>query len=186
MDEFFGGDGVRQGFSGFAGKLGQRFVFGARSAVCLGGDGTPMQIDFLGHQLPVVQPQAITPGKIAVHGGKLQLQSAILVPGALNTRAVNHPIFAQQPTGFAPLAADAVQQTILVRLFVSQHTVLVPHADNAMPATVAQRHYFTELAIPMKGFFNRLFHKAVNVSFTNKPIKYKNAKKNSMELWQTR
>ena len=95
---------------------------------------------------------------------------------------MNHPVFAQQPTGFAPLAADAVQQTILVRLFVGQNTVLVPNADNAMPATVAQGHYFTKLAIPMKGFFNRLFHKTVNVSFTNKPIKHKNAKKNSLEL----
>jgi hypothetical protein len=27
-----------------------------------------------------------------------------------------------------------------------------------MSATVAQRHYFTQLAIPMKRFFNRLFH----------------------------
>ena len=108
------------------------------------------------------------------------------MPRPLNARAVNHPIFAQQPTGLAPLAADAVQQTILVTLFVDQHTVLVPDADNAMPATVAQRHCFTELAIPMKGFFNRSFHKSENVSFTNKPIKHKNAKKNSMELWQTR
>ncbi len=108
------------------------------------------------------------------------------MPGALNTRAVNHPVFAQQATGFAPLAAEAVQQTILIRLFVGQDPVFVPDADNAMPATVAQRHYFTELAIPMKGFFNRLFHKSENVSFTNKPIKYKNAKKNSIELWQTR
>jgi hypothetical protein len=154
--------------------------------VCVGGHRIAVQENVLGHQLAVVQPQAIAPGKIAAHGGKFQLQPAILVPGALNTRAVNHPVFAQQPTGFAPLAADAVQQTVLIRLFVGQDPVFVPDADNAMPATLAQRHCFTELAIPMKGFFNRLFHKSENVSFTNKPIKHKNAKKNSIELWQTR
>jgi hypothetical protein len=27
-----------------------------------------------------------------------------------------------------------------------------------MPATIAQRHYFTQLAIPVKDFFNRFFH----------------------------
>ena len=98
------------------------------------------------------------------------MQPAILVPGALNTRAMNHPIFAQQPSGFTPLAADAVQQAILIAFFVGQNPVFVPDADNAMPATVAQRHYFTQLAIPMKGFFNRFFHKPGNVSFSNKPI----------------
>ena len=117
-----------------------------------------------------MQPQAIAPGKIAAHGGKFQLQPAILVPGALNTRAMNHAIFAQQPSGFTPLAADAVQQAILIAFFVGQNPVLVPDADNAMPATVAQRHYFTQLAIPMKGFFNSFFHKPCNVSFSNKPI----------------
>lgn len=63
-----------------------------------------------------------------------------------------------------------MQQTILIRLFVGQHTILVPDTDNAMPATIAQRHYFTQLAIPMKGFINRLFHTPANVSFGNKPI----------------
>jgi len=80
------------------------------------------------------------------------------VPGALNTRAVNHPIFAQQSSGFIPLATDAVQQPIQIVFFVGQNTVLVPDADNAMPATVSQRRYLTQLAIPMKRFFNSFFH----------------------------
>ena len=117
-----------------------------------------MQIDFLGHQRPVVQPQAIAPGKITAHGGKFQLQPAILVPGALNTRAVNHLVFAQQTSGFTPLAADAVQQAVQIAFFVGQNTVLVPDADNAMPATGSQRHYLTQSAIPMKRFFNSFFH----------------------------
>jgi hypothetical protein len=98
------------------------------------------------------------------------LQPAILVPGALNTRAMNHAIFAQQPSGFTPLAADAVQQAVQIAFLVGQNPVLVPDTDNTMPATVAQRHYFTQLAIPMKGFFNQFFSQTGNVSFSNEPI----------------
>jgi len=90
---------------------------------------------------------------------------------------MNHLIFAQQPSGFTPLAADAVQQTVLIAFFVRHHPVFVPDADNAMPATVAQRHYFTQLAIPMKGSFNRFSHKPGNVSFGGKSIQHKIAKK---------
>jgi hypothetical protein len=63
-----------------------------------------------------------------------------------------------------------VKQTVLIAFFVGQNSVLVPDTDNAMPATVAQRHYFTQFAIPMKGFFNSFFHKPGNVSFSNEPI----------------
>jgi hypothetical protein len=93
------------------------------------------------------------------------LQPAILVPGALNTRAVNHPIFAQQSSGLTPLAADTVKQAILIAFLVGQNTVFVPDTDNAMSATVSQRHYFTQLTIPMKCFFNWLFHNADSISF---------------------
>ena len=83
---------------------------------------------------------------------------------------MNHSIFAQQPSGFTPLAADTVQQAVQIAFFVRQHAVLVPDADYAVPATIAQRHYFTQLAITMEGFFKRLFHKPGNVSFSNEPI----------------
>lgn len=92
------------------------------------------------------------------------------MPSALNTRAVNHSVFAQQPSGFIPLAADSMQQAIQIAFLVRQNTIFVPDANNTMSATVAQRHYFTQLAIPMKGFFNRSFHKPCNVSFSNNPI----------------
>ena len=85
------------------------------------------------------------------------MEFAVFVPGALNTRAVNHPVFAEQSAGFTPLAADAVQQAVLVGFFGGQHAVLVPDADNAMPATVAQRHYFTELAISIERLFQWTF-----------------------------
>jgi hypothetical protein len=83
---------------------------------------------------------------------------------------MNHPIFAKQPSGFTPLAADAVKQAILITFLVGQNPVFVPDTNNAMPATIVQRHYFTQLAIPMKGSFNRLFHKPGNVPFGNEPI----------------
>ena len=112
----------------------------------------------------------MTPGKIAAHGGKLQLQPAILVPSALNTRAMNHPIFAKQPPGLTPLAAHAMKQTILIAFLVGRNPVFVPDTDNTMPAAVAQRDYFTQSAIPMKRSFNRFFHKPGNVSFSNESI----------------
>jgi hypothetical protein len=83
---------------------------------------------------------------------------------------MNHSIFAQQPSGFTPLATDPVKQAILIAFFVGQNPVFVPDTDNAMPATIAQRHYFTQLAIPVKGLFNRFFHKPGNVSFGNESI----------------
>jgi hypothetical protein len=39
-----------------------------------------------------------------------------------------------------------------------------------MPATVSQRHYLTQSAIPVKCFFNRIFHKPGNVSVGNESI----------------
>ena len=92
------------------------------------------------------------------------------MPGALNARAMNHPIFAQQSPGFIPLAADAVQQAVPIAFLAGQNPVFVPDADNAMPATIAQRHYFTQLAITVKGSFKRLLHNLDNVSFGNEPI----------------
>lgn len=46
-----------------------------------------------------------------------------------------------------------------------------------MPLPVAQRHFLTQLAISVKGPFNRFFHKPSNVSFSNNPIGHKLAKK---------
>jgi hypothetical protein len=46
----------------------------------------------------------------------------------------------------------------------------VPDTDNTMPAPISQRHYLTQLAISMKGFFNRFFHKPGNVSFGDESI----------------
>ena len=51
-----------------------------------------------------------------------------------------------------------MKQAILIAFLVGQNPVFVPDTDNAMPATIAQRHYFTQLAIPVKDFFNRFFH----------------------------
>jgi len=80
---------------------------------------------------------------------------------------MSHAIFAQQSSGFIPLAADTVQQAILIAFFVSQHTVFVPDADNAMPATVAQWHHFTKLPITVESFINGLFNMPSVILFNN-------------------
>jgi hypothetical protein len=80
------------------------------------------------------------------------------MPSALNARATNHPILAEQPTGLPPLAADTMEQAVLIRFFIREDTVFMPNANHAVSAAIAQRHDFTKLAVPMKGFFNDLFH----------------------------
>jgi hypothetical protein len=136
-----------------------------------------VQENVLGHQLPIVQPQAITPGEIAFDGGKFQLQPAILVPGALNAGAMFHAIFAQQTPGFIPLAATTVQQAILIRFLVGEHPVLVPDEGHAVPASVLQRNGFPQLTIPVVGFFSVFFHKTDNRTIRNKTIQHKITKK---------
>jgi protein-S-isoprenylcysteine O-methyltransferase Ste14 len=128
-----------------------------------------VQINVLGQQCAVVQPQAIAARKIAAHGGEFQLEFAVFVPRALNPRAVNHAVFAKQFAGFTPLAADAVQQAVLIGFFGLQHAVLVPDTDNAMPATVAQWHHFTKLPITVESFINGLFQYASAILFNTNP-----------------
>jgi hypothetical protein len=105
-----------------------------------------------GQQRAVAQPDAIASEEFAAHGGNFQLQPAILVPVPLDARAVNHFIFAEQTSGFIPLAADAVEQSVLIRFLVGQNPVFVPDADNTVPATISHGHSLAELSISIKFF----------------------------------
>jgi hypothetical protein len=60
-----------------------------------------------GHPLPGAT-NAVPTAEPAAHGRDFHLQLAVVVPSPLDAGAVNHPVFAEQPSRFIPLAADAM------------------------------------------------------------------------------
>jgi len=63
---------------------------------------------------------------------------------------VDHPVFADQSSGFIPMAADAVEQSVFVRFFRGTFAALVPDAGNPVPAAIAHGHLLTELSVTIK------------------------------------
>jgi hypothetical protein len=78
------------------------------------------------------------------------LQNSVLKPDALYSSAVVHSVFAEQFPGVVPLSAQAVKLAVLIRLFGSKHSVLVPGAGSPVPSTIPQWHFFADLAVPIK------------------------------------
>jgi hypothetical protein len=76
------------------------------------------------------------------------------VPGALDSCALNYLVFAEQASGFIPLTADAVEQSVLVRFFRSAFAVLVPGANNTMLVAIAHGHSLTKLTVSIKGLLD--------------------------------
>ena len=52
------------------------------------------------------------------------------------------------------MAADAVEQSVFVRFFRGADAVLVPDADNPVPAAISHGHLLTELSVSIKGFLD--------------------------------
>src|SRR5438034_4874452 len=128
-------------------ELGQSSVRRRRRPVLLGTDNPSAQVEAFGNQCSVAQPDAISSAEFAAHGRDLQLKLAVVMPGPLNARAVDQSAFAEQLAGFIPLPADAVKQSVSVWFFAGQNSVLVPGADNAVPATLVQGHLLAELTV---------------------------------------
>jgi hypothetical protein len=63
---------------------------------------------------------------------------------------VDHPVFAEPPSSFIPMAADAVEQSVFVRFFRGADAHFVPDADNSVPAAIAHGHLLTELSVTIK------------------------------------
>ena len=76
------------------------------------------------------------------------------MPASLASCAVDHQVFAKTPPRFIPVAADAVEQPVLVRFFRGPSAVLVPDADNPVPATASHGHSLTELSVSIKCFLD--------------------------------
>src|SRR5205807_10391540 len=105
---------------------------------------------------------AIASAECAAHGRDLQLKLAIVMPGPLNPSASDQAVFAQQLAGFIPLPADAVKQSASVWFFAGQNSVLVPGADSAVPAALAQGHFLTELTVSIKLALNGAAHARIS------------------------
>jgi hypothetical protein len=71
---------------------------------------------------------------------------------------MNHPVFAKQPSGFTPLAADAVKQAVLIGFLAGQNSVFMPDANNAMPAAISHGHSLMDRSVSIKGFLNDYSH----------------------------
>jgi len=86
--------------------------------------------------------------------GDFHLQASVIMPSALNSRAVNHFVFTEQAARFAPLTAKTVQQTFRVAFFGSEATIFVADTSNAVPLAVSRRQDFAELTTSIEGLLD--------------------------------
>lgn len=106
-------------------------------AVFLRANELPTKIDVVRQERAIAQATPTATAELTSHGRNLRLWSSVVVPGALNSRAVDHLEFAEQSSRFAPLATKTVQEAVRVGFFGSEETVLVPDANNAVPLTAS-------------------------------------------------
>jgi len=137
---------------------GQSPVFRRRFAVLLGTDAPALQVEVIRNQCAVAQPEAVSSAEFAAHGRDFQLRPPVVMPGPLDSCAVNHSVFAQQPAGFVPLPADAVKQSGSVWFFAGENSVLVPGANSAVHATLAPGRLLAELTVSVIMALNGAAH----------------------------
>src|SRR5438046_2086306 len=81
-----------------------------RFAILISADNATVDVEAFGKQCPVAQPDSVSTAELAAHRGHFHLELAVVVPGPLDARTVNHSVFAQQAALLVPLAANAVRQ----------------------------------------------------------------------------
>jgi hypothetical protein len=111
-----------------------------------------------GNQRSVGKPEAVSSAELTVNGGDFQLDLPGVMPGPLHSRATSHFVSAKQSSRFIPLAADAMEQVVLIWFFGGKCSVLVPGPGNTMPVTVPHGHLLTELSVPIKGLLDGGVH----------------------------
>jgi hypothetical protein len=92
------------------------------------------------------------------------LKLAVVVPGSLKATATSHLVFAQQPSLFIPLPANAVKQAVLVGFFGGEPPVLVPGSVQTMPATISQAEFLAKQPGSIKVSLNGGVHHAFSAS----------------------
>ncbi len=143
----------------FAAKSRQQLVLCRSRAICFGTDNPAIEVESLGEQSSVAQPDSIPANELAVNGRDFHLELPVVVPFALDSRAVNHCVFAEQSLPLIPLATDTVQQSVLELFLRCALTILVPSADYTMPATIPQWHTLAKLSASIKTVLDGGTHK---------------------------
>jgi len=143
---------------GFAAKPRQRFILCRSCAIPLGADGQPVKIESFCEQRAVAQPDSVASTEFALNGRDFDSEFAVVVPVPLEARAVNHAVFAEPPSGFVPMAADSVKQSVLERFLRGMDAIFVPYADDSVPATVPHGHLLIDLSVSIKRFLDLHAH----------------------------
>src|ERR1051326_2544460 len=102
------------------------------------------------HKRAVAQPMTHAPAEFSFHCRKFKRESPVIEPLLLNACAVVHFVRAEQLPGFGPLSAEAVEETVQVRCFRRQLTVLVPRPHYAMKLAIEEMSFLLNLAIPIE------------------------------------
>ena len=160
QNAFLGCATLGRQFGRFASKPRQRFVLCCCLTICVGADNLAAKIKSFREQRPIAQPHSVSSAELTAHGRDFELGFSVVMPLTLDARAVNHRVFAEQPSRFIPLAADAVEQSILVAFFRCADAVLVPDADNTMPASFPQGHSLSKLSASIKELLDGGTHNA--------------------------
>lgn len=144
----------RRELRGLAAKLWQRLVLRRRFAVCLGTDDSAIEIESFRKQSSVAQPDSVSTRELAANRRDFHLKFPVVMPGALDSCALDHPIFAEQASGFVPLMAHAIEQSVLVGFFRSAFAVLVPGENKTVPVAIAHGHALSKLTVSIKGLLD--------------------------------
>jgi hypothetical protein len=144
----------RRELRGLAAKFWQCLVLRRRFAICLGADDSAIEVESFRKQSSFAQPDSVSTSELAANGRDFHLKFPVVMPGVLDACAVNHLVFAEQASGFIPLTTDAVEQSVLVGFFRSAFAVLVPGANNTVPAAIAHGHSLTKLTVSIIGFLD--------------------------------
>src|SRR3974390_2447856 len=75
-----------QWFRRRAAASGKRPILRRHFPVFVGADDATIQIEALGKQSSVAQPNSVAPAELAVNRGHLHLELTVVVPGPLDTR----------------------------------------------------------------------------------------------------
>ena len=139
---------------GLAAKLRQGFVLCRRCAIRFGADRKPVEVKSFREQGAVAQPDSVSSAEVAAYGRDFHLELAVVVPFPLETSAVDNQVFAEPPPRFIPMTADTVKESVFERFFGGEFAVLMPVANNTVPAAIAHGHLLTELSVTIKCFLD--------------------------------
>lgn len=139
-------------------------------AWCAAADKATVVVNAFRKQCSVAQPDSVSPAEFATHSGHFYLKLSVVMPSALNTRALTHPIFSEQSSRFIPLAADTVRQSVLVGFFGRELAVPVPGAGDAVPSTVAQGDFLANQPGSIKVSLDSGFHHELALLSSDAPL----------------